>query len=110
MKKIILVLSLFIFLLIGCSKEVDFAKLEQKQGIYYKINDSKPFTGTAVKYFSNGQKEGIANYKNGKLNGEVISYHENGKIQSKSNFVDNMPKGKSILYDEDGSVLFEMEY
>ncbi|NLK63224.1 MAG: hypothetical protein GX287_07210 [Fusobacteria bacterium] len=110
MKKLILTAFFLAFLLIGCSKEINYDQLENRGNTHYIIGSKKPYSGKAVIYYSTGEKKGISTFVSGKLNGEAITFYKNGKLQSKSNFKDNLPSGSHISYDENGNVLFEMEY
>ena len=114
--------TIFICLIVlySCSnKEVSFDSLVERAGIYYEVNNEKPFTGSIYKklennqflltgefdkgfksgewieYYENGQKKLVQNYSNqGKLNGIEETYNESGQLLSKGNFKNNQKNKK----------------
>jgi Uncharacterized protein conserved in bacteria len=89
MKKFLTLLCLV--LLVSCSNEVPSDKLVERQGITYEVNSDKPFTGSSVSYYQNGQLEFRKNYKDGKVDGLEEWFYENGQLSSQVNL-----KGRSI--------------
>ncbi len=74
--------SIFILLLISfgsISAQVLFSDLQNRNGIYYKVNSNELFTEMITEKFENGKKRFIANYKDGKLDGEFIEWYEKWK-------------------------------
>lgn len=66
--------------------------------------------GVYNKYYDDGKILEVANYKDGKLNGERTLYYPDGKIMQKENYVDNKYEGKLTAYYEDGSLQQEGFY
>ena len=76
MKKFLL-LIFFIILLSSCytkEREIDISKKQERNGIVYIINESKPYSGKIIKKYANGQILLLMSYKNGKLDGNRTTY------------------------------------
>ena len=87
--------------MIACNqRELDYSKLQERNEVYYVVNEDKPFNGKAIAYYENGQIERKGNYENGELDGEYIVYYENGQIGVKSNYKNGELHGKFIWYYE----------
>ena len=103
--------SAFFFLFLGFSftvlaeEIVDSNTLIKRDGLYFKKNFSKPFTGKVIGTFwgkmIDGKREGLwfgfgqlqwqANYVDGKKNGLYESLHANGKLNVRVHyFMDKM--------------------
>ena len=82
MKKIVLILAVFLLTLTGCVKErvEDISKLELRDKKVYVIGETKPYTGTFIGKDENGNLQIEGMVKNGKLNGIVKIYYENGQL------------------------------
>lgn len=65
-------------ILVACSEEVevDFMQIDEREGVAYKENSNKKFTGVAVSYDDSGQISSRTSYKNGILNGNEEFYNE----------------------------------
>lgn len=66
--------------------------------------------GVYNKYYDDGKILEVANYKDGKINGERTLYYPSGKIMQKENYIDNKYEGKLTSYFEDGSLQQEGFY
>jgi len=88
MKKILL--TLMVFGIVGCSKEIPSDQLVERNGITYEVNSQTPFSGRVVSYHENGQLQSKRNYKDGCLEGLQESYYENGQLEEKGIYKDIM--------------------
>ena len=72
---------LFVLSLNSCTKpkELEISKLQEHAGLFYEEGKSEPFTGKAVRYYPNGQKEEEKNFKDGKSDGLFVGWYENGQ-------------------------------
>ena len=61
----------------GCSEKTT-TEIEQRNGLYYALNETKPFTGAYKKSYPNGQKELEGNLKGGQQIGLWTTFFENG--------------------------------
>ena len=79
-------------LLCAAPKVVSFDKIQYriKDGskLAYIPNQETPFTGKAVDFYKNGQKEKEGNYTDGKLEGLRTLWYENEQKQEDWNFKD----------------------
>lgn len=66
--------------------------------------------GLYSKYYDDGKILEVANYKDGKLNGERTLYYASGKIMQVENYIENQYEGKFTAYFEDGSLQQEGTY
>jgi len=93
------------------NRVVDYDLLQDRNGILYKLNEKKPYTGAAISYnLKNGQVVDKANFKDGKAYGEQIRYYENGQIMAKVNYKNGKLHGTWITYDKNGQVVFDYNY
>ncbi len=60
---------------------VEFDSLEERDGLYYQVNESEPYSGWAKKMSDSGQVQGLAQFKDGKPHGPDTRWHENGQKQ-----------------------------
>ena len=63
-------------------------ELEEREGIIYLKGSDTPYTGKFFVLRKNGQKEGEANFKDGKYDGLWVAWHKNGKKGAEKNFKD----------------------
>lgn len=65
-----------------CSEEILYDRLVERQGLYYEAGCSNPFTGRAIVYHKNGQREAEINWKDGKQHGFLEEYYKrSGKLE-----------------------------
>lgn len=112
----------------ACSREVDASKLVERQGVYYEVNSTTPFSGTLVSYhdngqleektqlrdgllhgksslfFPNGQLQDVAEFEAGKIVGVSETYHDNGQLHERTNYSDGQMDGLSERYYENGQL------
>ena len=136
MKKNVLILIMFLLTLTSCGKEriEDMSKLELRDGKIYVIGENKPYTGTFIKKFENGNLRKIAEfkngvphgkeetydknsqllllntYKNGQLNGPYNSYYENGNLKTEATYRNGKEDGPIRVYYENGQLWSESKY
>ena len=108
MKKVFTLTCLLI--LSSCAKEIPSDQLVKRQGLFYEINTTTPFTGRTVSYHQNGQLRSKANYKNGKYDDLREIYFENGQLKSKENYKNGKYDGFWESYHENGELEFKGNY
>lgn len=69
-----------------------------------KMNESKLLNNQNISYHENGQIKKIANFKNGKLDGECTEYSDAKLILSKCNFVENKKHNDCFNYFNNGVI------
>lgn len=57
---------------------VNLNQLQDRNGVDYLPNESKPFTGVAVKVVTKGGEKEETTFKDGKQHGSVAGWHPNG--------------------------------
>ena len=139
MKKMLLILAIFIFSLsspqarhpssiVGWSKTINFYDLVKKEGLYYEKSTNIPFTGnvfgTSVGRIIKGKKVGEwlfyrdedgelkakYYYKEGRVEGEYSLYWFNGQLMSKGSFKDTKREGQFLSYQENGKLFSKQNY
>ena len=130
MKKNVLMLIMILLILTSCGKEriEDMSKLELRDEKVYVIGENKPYTGTFIDKYENGNlgkiaefKNGLPHgkeetydkngqllllntYKNGKKNGTHKSSYENGNLRTEGIYKDGKKDGISRMYYENGQL------
>ena len=98
MKKTLRLLSVLIFLILGCSTDID--TLQKRGETYYKINSDKPFSGLIINKYDSGQKKSKGFLTNGKEDGIWTYWYKDHPINYfrlyLDNIMDNLPY---IFYD-----------
>ena len=109
-------------LLVSCSNEVLEEKLVYRNGLYYDINSTTPFTGQSVKYWRDIElsknnnlvvveeiRERIS-YKNGKKDGLHESFYENNQFKFGRNYKNGELDGLWVEYYENGQLNTKGDY
>lgn len=73
--------------------------LQNRNGVYYEINQEKPFSGSATDKYPSGQISAKYNLKNGKYHGKIQKYYENGQLSLEENYKDGKPDGDVKVYN-----------
>lgn len=104
MKKIFCNSLFFIFtlFLIGCGKPIELSNLQNREGVYYEVNNQKPFSGKFFSNYSNGKIEEEGSLKKGVLNGKFISYYRNGQIRIEGRYNSGLINGNYKTFYENG--------
>ena len=97
-----ILLTLMVFGIVSCSKEIPFEQLVERNGVNYQINSQTPFSGKAVIYHENGQLKVKIIFKDGKKEGTQEDYFENGQLKWMSNFKNGKEDGLTVRFAEDG--------
>ena len=72
--KFALLIIIFIFIN-GCfGKKVSSNELQERNGLYYLVNKSKPFSGVIINRYPNGFVSSKIKIKNGKKEGKYTEY------------------------------------
>jgi len=79
-------------------------------GVYYKKNDTTPYTGVLYGKYENGKYLSIQEYKNGVGNGTWINYYSNGNLKEVGTYRDNRVEGPVKQYYENGKLKAEGTY
>ena len=101
MKKVLFFASLL--LLVSCAtKKVNFDQLQDRNGLYYLVNEDKPFTGEVVSYV-NGKIEFEGDVKNGLREGLWTYYYPTGQKKIEGLFTDGLKEGTWNYWKENGT-------
>jgi len=103
---------------------IDPIKKNNRGGLVYLVNETKPFSGKFCKtevsselnykdgkkdgvhisYFRSGQKEEEGNYKDGKRVGKHIKWYGHGQKRSEGNYKDDKKDGVFTVWSDDSRV------
>ena len=101
MKKV-LFYSTMIVLLVACSSEkVNFSQLQDRNGLFYMVNEEKPFSGDIVSY-QEGKIEFEGNIRNGLREDHWVYYYTNGQKKSEGEYKAGAKDGTWTYYSENG--------
>ena len=78
----------------GCSPDraITFDKIEERNGIYYEVNQAAPFTGLVQSSYPDGQKKAEGSLKDGKPHGVQTGWDENGLKTSEATYENGVRK------------------
>ena len=112
MKKIVLILIMFLLTLTGCGKEriEDISKLELRDQKIYVKGENKPYTGTFIKKYENGNLARVAEFKNGLRHGKEETYDKNGQLLLLDTYKNGQKNGPHRGYYDNGNLQTEATY
>lgn len=100
-----------ITLLISCSeKTINEDQLQNRDGVFYEVNAKKPFSGTVIEKYRDGQVKEEMHYKDGEGDGHIIQWYENGQKKREENWKDGKQHGHFTGWYENGQKWFEQNY
>ena len=91
-------------------KPIHGVTLVLKEGLYYAPDLDKLYSGEAVWYWGNGQKQVEGTYKDGERVGLHTSWHYNGQKKKERTYKDGNQDGLSTNWYENGQKLSEGLY
>jgi len=101
MKKMLFFVALLI--LVSCAtKKINFSQLQDRNGLYYLVNEDKPFNGEVVSYV-NGKVEFEGEIKNGLREGIWTYYYPSGQKKIEGLFTDGLKEGTWNYWKENGA-------
>jgi antitoxin component YwqK of YwqJK toxin-antitoxin module len=100
------ILMIALSAMIGCSADpVDYSTLDQRDGLYYEVNSSEPFTGRYISYFDDNETiKGTGSVSRGVWHGRQVVYHTNGQIRFEGNMKDGQGHGINRVYYDTGQL------
>ena len=112
---------LVLVMLFGCSKpSIDHDTLNRRDGLYYEVNSSKPYTGRSIewyRYFDGTPKFSSPHFsrgfKRGLMHGRQTSYSEEptyGTIDCIEHYRLGVKHGSEVLYYKSGQVHQEINF
>jgi antitoxin component YwqK of YwqJK toxin-antitoxin module len=97
-----LYLLITILMLFACSSEkMNFNKLQDRNGLYYLVNEDKPYTGDIVSYF-NGKPEFEGQIENGLRVGLWVYYYPSGQKKMEGSYKEGLKDGNWTTWLENG--------
>lgn len=97
-----LFLLIVMLMVIACSSErMNFSKLQDRNGLYYLVNEDKPFTGEIVSHF-NGKPEFEGQIENGLRVGLWVFYYPSGQKKMEGSYKEGLKDGNWTTWLENG--------
>ncbi len=78
MKQLLLTMVLVLSLVSCSEQEIDMQQLQNRNGLFYVVNEDKPYSGKAVDFYENGQLKVEAVFVDGQQN-KILNWLENGQ-------------------------------
>ncbi|MFH1297399.1 MAG: hypothetical protein ABIJ04_09025 [Bacteroidota bacterium] len=101
MKKIPFLAGIILIICSCATKKVNFDQLQDRNGLFYLVNDKEPFTGQIVSY-ADGKVEFEGAVKNGLKEGLWIYYYANGQKELEGLYKDGLKEGTWYYWAENG--------
>ena len=67
-------------------------KIEERNSIFYEVNQATPFTGLVRDIYPDGKKKSEVNYKDGKKQGVSTEWHKDGTKKSETRYENGVKK------------------
>ena len=77
---------------------------QDRNGIIYLPNETKPFTGKNLCKYENGQYKSEGKFKDGIKDGKWTYWFKNGQIEFKGNVKKNIPDGLQTVFNKKGQL------
>lgn len=103
-----IIFSVFLSSVVVAETTVDLSKLEYKDSVYYEQNSKKPYTGTAVEYYGNGNKRMELSFVNGRESGKMTMWFNSEQVEIEADIKNGFGFVKE--YGKDGNLLIERIY
>jgi len=101
MKNILLFAGAILILCSCATKKVNFDQLQDRNGLYYLVNDKEPFTGEVISYVA-GKVEFEGEVRNGLKEGLWIYYYPSGQKAMEGIYKDGLKEGTWSYWTENG--------
>jgi antitoxin component YwqK of YwqJK toxin-antitoxin module len=99
-KTLFLLISLLI--LFACSSEkMNFSRLQDRNGLYYLVNEDKPFSGEIISHL-NGKPEFEGQIENGLREGLWVYYYPSGQKKMEGSYKEGLKDGNWTSWLENG--------
>ncbi|GEM_PF-425264 len=101
MKKFLYLAGILLIISSCATKKINFDQLQDRNGLFYLVNDKEPFTGEIVSYVA-GRVEFEGEVKNGLKEGLWIYYYTNGQKEMEGVYKDGLKEGTWSYWTENG--------
>lgn len=101
MKRMLFLTGLLALLIACASEKMNFNKLQDRNGLYYLVNEDKPYSGDVISYM-NGKTEFEGAIQTGLREGLWVYYYPNGQKKTEGNYKDGVKDGTWTYWLENG--------
>ena len=101
MKKNLFLLIALLMLFACSSEKMNFNKLQDRNGLYYLVNEDKPYSGEIVSY-NNGKPEFEGQIENGLREGLWVYYYPSGQKKMEGSYKEGLKDGNWTTWLENG--------
>lgn len=103
MKKIFFFAGIILIVSSCATKKINFDQLQDRNGLFYLVNDKEPFTGEIVSYKA-GKVEFEGEVNNGLKEGLWIYYFPNGQKEMEGVYREGLKEGTWSYWAENGEL------
>lgn len=130
-KLVLLLLTSWLLLSCNSGEVIDYTQLQDRDGIFYKVNSDKPFSGRVlaytppeagsilmfdcqfkdgyqhgkrISYFDNGQKKEVLGLKNGVNHGVRKIWFKNGQLKVEGTYSNGIVSGNTKRFYSNGQL------
>jgi len=101
MKKKLFLLSVLLILFACSSEKMNFSQLQDRNGLYYLVNEDKPYSGEVVSYI-NGKSEFEGKIEKGLRVGTWVYYYPSGQKKMEGSYKEGLKDGNWTTWKENG--------
>ncbi len=89
---------------------VEKESLQVRKHLYYRVNESEPYSGWVKEMYDSGQVQGLGQFKDGKPDGLLTAWAENGQRVLEATYKDGNLDGPWLKWYENGQKHLEQTY
>lgn len=104
------IIIILIFVSFVAQSQIKETELVDRDGIQYEIGKENPYTGKVYSYYKNNEKESLAEFKKGILNGEIKNWYSSGKLRVSGKMLDGEKNGNWTAWFPNGTKVREGKY
>ena len=91
-------------------KKISIFELDKINGLYFQPNTIKPYSGTAIETFTNGDKKRHVPIKEGKIHGTIKEWAQNGRKIVESQYEMGVQIGQERHWYDNGKLQLEVSF
>ena len=89
---------------------VEKESLQVRKHLYYRGNESEPYSGWVKEKYDSGQANTLMLFKGGKRDGPIVTWHENGQKKYEGTSKDGIGIGPATWWHENGQTCREATF
>jgi uncharacterized protein len=101
MKRTLFFLGILLIIFACSSEKMNFSKLQDRNGLYYLVNEEKPYSGEVISY-ANGKTEFEGQVEKGLREGLWVYYYPSGQKKMEGSYREGLKDGNWTSWLENG--------